>query len=245
MDTRSPPPGKRKPFKAKAPAIERRIIDPKKFYEEASSLCVRMSSSFLGQIDFGSLEYSGGFSEVMGKSTAFNGPLTSRQFAVALHLSCHPEVKKLLHNKICGGFDPGPLRRAQVLSGMKILDLGCGFPIFARASRRLGADVYTVDVASADTFEYDERFFSAEDRTLEASRHIQLDLNGENAVETILRITGGDFDLVTEAYLEAGWFHEGRSVSCHSGKKIAMELLKKGGVHFNADAFGNNITLRE
>jgi len=137
------------------------------------------------------------------------------------------------------------LRRAQVLSGMKMLDLGCGFPIFARASRRLGADVYTVDVASADTFEYDEQFFSAEDRALEVSRHIQLDLNDETAVETLLRATGGGFDLVTEAYLEAGWFHEGRSVSCHSGKKIAMGLLKKGGVHFNADAFGNWITLRE
>ncbi|MEM0438371.1 MAG: hypothetical protein QXU54_03680 [Candidatus Micrarchaeia archaeon] len=154
-------------------------------------------------------------------------------------LSNHPLVRELINGMENGSinddnFDPEPLRKAKILKGLKILDLGCGpEPTFARASRRFGADVWTVDVIPASMFDFDEKYFTKRDRQIEVSRHIQLDLRVPDAAEKIITASGGNFDLVTEAHLTIGWnWDEFGDVEYHEGDVLAMKLLKKGGFHY-------------
>jgi len=174
----------------------------------------------------------------LGQSTIFNSPMTTDQIIFAMLLGGHPLVLELLEKEFgWKDFDPAPLREARVLAGMKILDLGCGIkPLFARVARKLGADVYTVDVIPADCFPDYFLSHSKKDKQDEIAKHIQLDLNGDGAVEEIKKRSGGGFDLVTESQLHLGasWDKFGGRVTCNYGKPIAMQLLKTGGYHFHA-----------
>ncbi|MCP4648205.1 MAG: hypothetical protein GY852_10830 [bacterium] len=83
-----------------------------------------------------------------------------------------------------------------VLKGLKFLDLGCGHrPLFARISRQMGAQSYTIDRTSSLGFIKPQ--FG--DGSAEISHHIQLDLAREDAIGVIMGRTGGNFDLITTA----------------------------------------------
>ena len=94
----------------------------------------------------------------LGASTVTNTPSASRQLMFTLAMCDHPAVDDLLAKIERGditeeNFNPDSLAKAEVERGMKILDLGCGpAPTFARTARRLGANVYTVDVIPASEF---------------------------------------------------------------------------------------------
>ena len=61
----------------------------------------------------------------------------------------------------------------------------------------------------------------------------RLDLNNPEAVRILQDVTGGNFDLVTEANLSTG----GTTAAFGGGKEIGWPLLKTGGIYFNADSF--------
>lgn len=224
-------------------------------------------SILAGRVKFGSLYTR--IENYLGRSTEQNSPITVSQLQMAVAISHHPAVEDLLEKikkkeVTLENFNPEPLREAAVLQGMKILDLGCGCaPTFARTARRLGADVYTVDVIPANEFrlwnpaetkkwveeqkmgkyEYDDTARKLleeleETRKLEAEKHVQIDLNDSNASTIIAQRTGGNFDLVTASQLIGGFGLEYQGKKVHSPyggsiEKLAMKLLKKGGVFFH------------
>lgn len=178
-----------------------------------------------------------GMENPIGSSTCFNSPMCSEQLIFAMVLGNHPLVRELLEKEVDkDSFDPEPLREAQILGGMRILDLGCGNePTFARAARCFGADAYTVDIIPATRFHFDKGLFPKESQELESSRHLQLDLREPGAAEKIAAFSGGNFCLVSEGHLDTGWNweHFGRTEFYH-GEELAMKLLGKGGFHFKA-----------
>jgi len=170
--------------------------------------------------------------ENIGYSSIENSPLCSMQLKFALAASLNTSVKefsekiriqKLSKEEVEQQFNDWT--KDKILKGLKILDLGCGRrPTFARLTRMLGADVYTVDLYSADEFNYINK--SEIDPKIiekEIEKHIQLDLKNPNSIEIIKSRTGGDFDLVTEAHLTTVGFND--------GEEIGLSLLKRGGIH--------------
>jgi len=95
------------------------------------------------------------------------------------------------------------LYRKKILSGLRILDLGCGYePAFARVSRYLGASVFTVDVIPSVTFKFNSHLFPEKQRGIESESHVQLDLNVPDAVERLRGATKGQlFHVVTQAHI--------------------------------------------
>lgn len=227
------------PFKKESPAVERRILTPKELLEAEKVLLQKIGYYDRRIFKFGP-EYTG-FCGSIGDGTYTNTGLSSNQLIFAMLLSGHPLVMKLLEEDVTlKTFDPEPLRRAQILQGMKILDLGCGDkPAFVRVARRLGADAYTVDVTPANALE--SYGMSNDDKELELSRHIQLDLREACAAERIASLTGVDLDLVTEALLKSGL----GSYRFSGGKALAMKLLKNGGFHFEPDWDNSKVTILE
>ncbi|MBI3888833.1 class I SAM-dependent methyltransferase [Candidatus Nomurabacteria bacterium] len=177
----------------------------------------------------------------VGFSSRENSPMASIQLEFALAMSMNPKVKDLAallkpeRNRSEIELEMKKVIESRVLSGMKFLDLGCGCsPTFARVARAAGADVYTVDIVGSDEFEYFNKV-GIDPNVLEKEviKHIQLDLNNPNAQETINKLTGGNFDLVTSAHLQSGC----AGYAFHKGKEIAYPLLKSGGIYFDANAF--------
>jgi len=201
----------------------------------------------------------------LGASTVTNTPSASRQLMFTLAMCDHPAVDDLLAKIERGeiteeNFNPDSLAKAEVERGMKILDLGCGpAPTFARTARRLGANVYTVDVIPASEFrlwrpkeggadylkqvevtspdEYNKMILLSDEyettRREEADRHIEIDLNDRDADATILQRTGGGFDLVTSAQLlDIGYKRRVHEPDEARLSGLAMKLLKSGGVFY-------------
>jgi hypothetical protein len=124
----------------------------------------------------------------------------------------------------------------KILSGLKILDLGCGKrPYFSYLCRMMGATVYTADMIAASDFEGIEHGIAPNSDA--ADFHIQLDLSNGDAVDKIEKASGGKFNFVTEAHLNTVMAREvnGRSelVSFSGGKEIAKRVLIPEGVYFN------------
>ena len=119
------------------------------------------------------------------------------------------------------------LRKIRPLSGMKIIDLGCGFPTFALAAGALGAEVYTADHG-----------FMHPDTMAKLKGHTNIDLNDANALEVLQKATGGDFDLVTEWII--GTTHQDSRHLKVPDKQTILHLgdglLKKGGYLYSLEA---------
>lgn len=175
----------------------------------------------------------------VGYSSAENTPMASVQLEFALAMSLDPKVKDLAESdrkqKEIIRAKMKNIIESRVLHGLKFLDLGSGCkPTFARVARAAGADVYTVDVIGSEEFEYEDttNIDSAVLET-EKDKHIQVDLNDPNALETISKLSGGEFDLVTSAHLATGW----GGYAFTNGKEIAQPLLRSGGIYFDANSF--------
>jgi len=179
-------------------------------------------------------EYYTGIVNPLGISNMYNSPLAQNQFLFALALSGHDLVQKLLEEgekKI----DLPQLAQAKVLENMKILDLGCGpEPTFARLTRYLGADTYTVDLLSSNDFSYREsEKMPRELRELEIQNHIQGDLEKFETLRKMVQETGGNFDLVTEAHLSTITPRDGDFFGFEYGDKFSIPFLKEGGAYYD------------
>ena len=178
-----------------------------------------------------------------GAGTSVTTPVAAGHISVAIALSKHTDIDDILAQLI--SVEPGQensvdqLFDEKVLAGVKILDLGCGpAPLFARCTRGMGATVYTVDTAPVDAFEYhgaSEELISAEKK-----HHISLDLGLPGALDQLLKETGGEFDLVTEAcaipnpdeYRFEGW-------------RLSLPLLKQEGLYCKDHHMFNHIRCGE
>ena len=170
-----------------------------------------------------------------------NTPLTTVQLMAALAMSKHPLILEMANSlekfSQHTNRDASSLVDAKVLKGIKILDLGCGEqPTFARCSRYLGADVYTVDVIPAEEFLFNEEFFPKEQRKKEVQNHICLDLRTEDALERILEKTNGDFDLVTLANICSAMVYKHEYMGPPKNfMSLIKPLLKEKGLYFCSD----------
>lgn len=141
----------------------------------------------------GTREVIDGFEDLIGEPLGadlfYNTQGTGYQLAFALSLSSHPVMREVMesNSKLSQIEAVRLLRERQVLSGFKIMDLGCGLPTFGLVARSLGAEVYTADVQD----------LSPEHKAL-LNGHMVLDLNEKGAAKKLQRETGGKFDLITE-----------------------------------------------
>lgn len=175
----------------------------------------------------------------IGDSGVTNSPFAARQLDFIFALKGdHPLITEFLskgyqEQKSSQEEFYKKLIEAKVLSGLKVLDMGCGDrPTFARVARAAGATVYTVDIISSDDFDFNANKESF--RRGESEFHIVQDLEDVGgSIANITQISGGNFDLVTSAHLE--------TVGVFSGKEIATKILKKGGVYFSPHALDDEI----
>jgi hypothetical protein len=188
----------------------------------------------------------------IGSGTENNTVRAINQLSFAMAMTRHPLIIEMTNefrrNDIVSEDYDERLIEAQILKGYKILDLGCGrIPILARVCRGLGADVWTADVIPAK--ELEPGILEKKARKDEEEKHICTDLGDaareDKAVE-LLKKTGGEFNLVTEAHLKTGTFiidsaAKNRGVldreiyrNC-DGSYFAFKLLKDFGLYFDAD----------
>lgn len=174
-----------------------------------------------------------GVDEIVGQHSVFNGPITASQLEFAMAMTRSSVLKDFIVNSRRNeNFSPELLVQNQIMSGMKILDLGSGpVPVFARCCRSMGADVWTADVCPI-TEDCDETLFPKGMQSLEKARHCVLDLSAPSAFAIIQEATLGNFNLATESNLAAGWM---KASGFYGGKELGMRLLRKGGVYYNAD----------
>ena len=133
------------------------------------------------------------------------------------------------------------LRSERVLSGLQVIDLGCGrIPGFSRCAREFGAVVYTVDVMDADFAFFPEQVSSVSE--IERKFHIQGDLNQESTIAAILDRAKSS-DIATSAYLPQWSNNNGQMVYAPKNiTGIALTLVKPIGCYFNADS--GNVALK-
>ncbi len=189
--------------------------------------------------------------KVLGTGNENNSPFTIAQLEMALALGDRQSVDDFLsfqleeRNRTYQQFSV-ELRKmidSKPLSNLKILDLGCGFPGFARIARASGADVYTVDIFGIEGFEYkdkdrvDPRIIEEEER-----KHIQLDLEDPRSIEILKKRTNGNFNLVTHSHLYTPG--TGRHFT-GDVERIAIPLLKENGILFSAVERLGSIKLSE
>lgn len=170
---------------------------------------------------------TGGFEDIMseplGTGRFDNTPRATSQLACALSIVSHPTITKVLGEKTASNSRDAinKFREHQVLSGIRVIDLGCGNAAsFAIVAHALGAEAYTADVTDLET--------AIRERI---DGHIVVDLGLENASTVLKEATGGNFDLVTENIISQ---MPGSNVRAHSVDPgniilIAKSLLKMGG----------------
>lgn len=163
--------------------------------------------------------------ELLGEGTYHNTCGTVRQLCGAIALSGHASATEMLQLGSSDDRDEvtqrvAKLRFDQVLSGMRILDLGCGVPYFAAAATALGATTYT-----ADAEDFTARFPD------QPERHIVVDLREEEAVEKIREKAGDSLDYVTEQIISPlPSQHYLAQPSRFAILDIAKPLLRRGGI---------------
>lgn len=183
-------------------------------------------------IIYGFKNYTG-IGQALGSGTIENSPLAVKQIVMLLALREHQSIQEFINdpNINSSNFNGKRLVSQKPLAGLKVLDLGCGQekPTFARVARSLGADVYTVDVVTSDKFH--QLHMSEEDKLLERTYHIPLDLSQPDSSRKIKDISGGEFDFITAAFLKAG------SIGKPPIKveRLAQDLMKEGGVSYQEE----------
>ena len=177
-----------------------------------------------------------GCNSSIGENFRFNTIATAKQLFFAIALSQSPLVDNIIDNpdeNIKEIVDE--MHTSKSLKGIKILDLGCGkIPVFARCSRELGAEVYTIDIIDAEEFLFFKECFPPLQRQIEIQTHLKIDLNIENVAEEIIRFSKGHFNLVTSSFLESGSFYESHKFICppFNIDEIALSLLSQNSIYY-------------
>lgn len=209
----------------------------------ALAKAVSEGRDYYGQID-GPLGWLGGDTHI-GTETVHNSPMQSAQLLVTLAMSRDPRIEKIIENPLSPQIFQAKNKHEflekweGVLKGLKVLDLGCGvLPTFSKVARGLGAEVYTLDVFPAEWFEnFKPDYNGKKDPMFESAKkyHIQENLSNRGAFDTIKKITGGEFDLVTAAHLQSLTVHKGIDFYYYIKPEECSPLLKKGGIFYDVN----------
>ncbi|MBN2042663.1 MAG: hypothetical protein JW754_02555 [Candidatus Aenigmarchaeota archaeon] len=168
-----------------------------------------------------------GTNEPLGNGFFYNTIGTPQQLSFALLMSGHPVVLGLIDNDSVNpeNFDFYPLIKESVLSGFRIIDLGCGrYPTFANCVHALGAEIHTSDWKPADEI----RFQHADMK----KRYVSVDFNKPEAVGMLLEMTGGNFDMVTASAVDVVYFDDNLRIDGvldERVEEIAAALVRPGG----------------
>ncbi len=172
----------------------------------------------------------------LGGSTVENSLITSLQFYAALAASSGIEDEEELKKVISGdSHDLSELIERKLLADLKIIDLGCGHcPTFSFLSRKLGAEVYMVDMLPPEAIGVTPLVqFTPADKEEMQKWYIQADLSLPKSIKLINERTGG-VNFVTEANLntDRGWKSDKPPLKL---EKVAKGLLNEDGVYFDGE----------
>ena len=151
---------------------------------------------FPGQRTMATVDVVDGFEDILqeplGAGFWLNTPTSTYQLASVVALSKNPRLDQILEARDrTSGEIVAALRDQRVLSGLKVLDIGCGDGSLAAAIQALGAKAYTADAEQLNP-----------DRRSQITGHVAIDLNSTEALSLIRQVTGGHFDIVTENIIE-------------------------------------------
>src|SRR3989338_1127256 len=169
-----------------------------------------------------------GFEDILqgplGDGLFYNTNGTVYQLAFALSVALTPEVGKIMQDaSLANSSDViKVLRDRQVLSGLKILDLGSGTVEFAVAAHSMGAEAYTADVEDL-----------SKTKKSHISGHQIINLRKEATAEELVQAFGNNFDLVTENIIGGVPFSDVKPPEPRTIEHIAEVLLKQGGYLYN------------
>ena len=183
------------------------------------------------------LENYTGTKKTLGRNTYLVFPYAARQLLFLFaEKGFHPSSHLIGANETAVADYIHVLKRKKALSGLKVIDLGCGIlPAFARCAREFGAEVYTVDVLAAEMLVQDY-LPDQRSKTLERESHIRADLNRRESIEYILERSDGPFDVATSAKLDACSDNSGELIFAPENVwGIAWSLLKPKKTYYNAD----------
>jgi hypothetical protein len=173
--------------------------------------------------------------QVVGEGRFYNCFGNAMHLAFALSLAPQDMIEKILASAQTPAERVARMRKEQVLKGFRFLDLGAGaVPSFAIATHALGAEAYTADAID----------LHQEPRSL-IDGHVQVDLNAEEAITKILKVTNGNIDLVTENILDLVPGDKTRIEvpSVRRLVEISSTVLKRGGYLYSTkvDSWGDRV----
>jgi hypothetical protein len=200
-----------------------------------------------GVVEFPKQYLGNGDGAIGQHGTYYNTIATYYEFLTALAMTRSPILKEMMdeaanqpkpqtetdRKKLSAIWNPHLLVENKIMQGMKILDLGSGpQPVFARVSRAMGAEVWTVDSglipASYYDAEFDQELLSAKQQEMEQAYHIILNLNDPSAAEVLQEKTGGDFNFSGQANL-LRTKHDDKEPGWRVVERLNVKLLKNGG----------------
>ena len=173
--------------------------------------------------------YTGRVNAPLGDGFQYNTSLASYQLVMSLAISRHSSIDEILADSSISpeNFDAAKLVDQKVLRGLKIIDLGCGrSPTYANCVYHLGGNIFTADYNAPNQIAFVTK--EMEDK------HIQIDLDSQEAVKTLLKRTDGNFDFVTAATVLTTT-KDPRALKAPSDARledIALVLLKVNGLYY-------------
>lgn len=164
----------------------------------------------------------------LGTGFYYNTQSSISQLAVALSVAPNHQISELAKrrdNPKALSALADELRQQRVLSGFKLLDLGCGeIPGLAIAAKSMGAEVHTVDGESIEI---------RHGRWVDT--HTVVDLSAQEAVAAIQKNTDGEFDYITECIIGNVPGHsQWKNPTVAEIQTIGAQLLKPGGFLYQA-----------
>jgi len=216
---------------------------------------VKFPEEYLGNGDY----------EIGQHGTFYNTIATYYEFLTALAMTRSSILKEMMdeaakypyfrpktetdREKLSPIWDPHRLVENKIMQGMKILDLGSGpQPVFARVSRAMGAEAWTVDSGPIPgnyiNAKSDWKLLSKEQQEMEQAHHIVLDLNDLSAADVLEEKTGGNFNFIGQANLLSTKY-EDKDPEWRVVERLDLKLLKNGGGAMDDRPVDGLVYLRE
>jgi len=175
----------------------------------------------------------GGFEDILPSTTLGAGIMyntigSGAQLLMGLAVAPNPAIRQIVEATADSESQKlmHALRAQRVLSGFRMIDLGCGMaPTLAMTARSLGADMSTVD-GEEPWSDYRELL----------ANHSVMDMSAPGAPAVLTEETGGGFDYVTTNIIDCVPGHPQWKVPERATfHRFADLLLVDGGVYYKSD----------
>lgn len=164
----------------------------------------------------------------LGTEFFYNTPASVSQLVVALAVAPNDEIQALTSRRNDGATlteIATTMRDRKVLSGFKLLDLGCGMlPGFAVVAKSLGAEVHTVDGENLPKQHVEQ-----------VDSHTVTNLCSPDAIVAVRANSGDGFDYVSDCIIGAVPGHPNwKSPEKEDIRRFGQQLLREGGFQYTA-----------